>query len=382
MKRLSLLIAPATFLTTLALAQSPAATPAGPPMAPAPVSPEVHPDRTVTFRTRAPGALSVTVTGEWLPPVTPTASLAKDASGVWSVTLGPLPPDLYGYSFNVDGFKSLDPGNSAVKPMRSPTTSILEDPGDRPMLHDFQSVPHGTVHLHEYFSKSLEKVRALCVYTPPGYDTSGRTRYPVLYLLHGSGDNEATWSTFGRAQFIVDNLLAQGRAKPMLVVMTDGHAVFTHPPATNTDARPLAMIAFERDLLEDAMPFVDANYRAKSGRENQGIIGLSMGGNQSLTIGLNHLDKFAWVGGMSAAVVPEAAMAGIVKDPKAAGKNLKLLWFACGTADGLLQNNQQLHEALVKYSVKHEFHPTDGNHSWPVWRRYLADFIPLVFASK
>jgi enterochelin esterase family protein len=239
------------------------------------------------------------------------------------------------------------------------------------------------VRLHEYESKALGKLRALRVYTPPGYDRNTRAKYPVLYLFHGSGDNEATWTEFGRANLIIDNLIAQGKAKPMIIVMTDGHAAFAQPAGTNTDARARGMIAFQRDLLEDVMPFAEENYRIKKDREHRAIIGLSMGGGQSLTIGLNHPELFAWVGGMSSAVGdPDTTLASLIKDPQASNKNLKLLWFAVGKSDFLLKNNQQLDEWLTKHGIKHEFHETEGNHSWPVWRRYLADFAPLIFTGK
>lgn len=379
MKRLPVAIALA-LISAAALAGAQTNPPprrAGPPPI---VSPEVQPDRTVTFRVRAPNATNVTVAGEWPGGSKP---MTKDEQGVWSATVGPLEPDIYGYGFSVDGFQTIDRANPVVKPMRSPTTSLLDVPGDKPLPHDFQPVPHGTVRLHEYQSKSLGKLRALRVYTPPGYDQNTRGKYPVLYLFHGSGDNEATWTEFGRANLIIDNLIAQGKAKPMIIVMTDGHAAFAQPAGTNTDARTRGMIAFERDLLEDVMPFAEENYRVKKHREHRAIIGLSMGGGQSLTIGLNHPELFAWVGGMSSAVNdPDNTLAGLIKDPKASNKNLRLLWFAVGKSDFLLKNNQQLDEWLTKHGIKHEFHETEGNHSWPVWRRYLADFAPLIFTGK
>ena len=344
------------------------------------VSPEVHPDRTVTFRVRAPKAVEVSVSGEW---PDGTKAMSRDDQGVWSVTVGPLEPDLYGYGVSVDGFRALDPSNGSVKPMRSPTTSILEVPGDRPVLQDFQpNVPHGTVRLHTYASKALGKLRRLQVYTPPGYDQKTRARYPVLYLFHGSGDNEATWTALGHAQFIADNLIAQGRAKPLIIVMTDGHASFAQPAGGSSDNRGRALEAFQRDLLEEVMPFVAADYRTRVDRESRAIIGLSMGGNQSLTIGLNHPELFAWVGGMSSAVrEPEQAVGRALADAKSVNQKLRLLWFACGKDDFLLKQNQQFDELLTARGVKHEFKLTEGNHSWPVWRRYLEDFLPRLFTA-
>jgi len=342
------------------------------------VSPEVHSDRTVTFRVRAANATNVTVSGEWPGGGKP---MENDGRGNWSATLGPLEPDLYGYSFSIDGFQTLDPGNSAVKPMRSPRTSILEVPGNPPRLHEFDpAVPHGVVRSHWYQSKSLGMRRSLHVYTPPGYDES-RGKYPVLYLLHGAGDNDATWTALGRAQVILDNLLAQKKVVPMVVVMTDGHAAFSQP-STNADARARNAKAFERDLLEDVMPLAEKSYRLRNDREHRAIIGLSMGGGQSLGVGLTHLDLFAWVGGMSSATPSEETLSPVLADSKATNKKLKLLWIAIGKDDFLLDRNKQLDQLLTDKGIQHTFKVTEGNHSWPVWRRYLADFAPLVFRDK
>src|SRR5205814_1573008 len=260
-----------------------------PAFAPPPNSPEVHADRTVTFRLRVPKASEVSVSGEW-PGGAKTMTRGED--DVWSGTVGPLEPDVYGYTFSVDGFRTLDPVNPGVKPMRSPTTSILEVPGNPPRLWEFQDVPHATVRWHTYQSKALGRLRHLRVYAPPGYDRNSR-RYPVLYLLHGSGDNDATWTAFGRAHWILDNLIAAGKAKPMIVVMTDGHAYspqFTGMPSTNMISRNIT--DFERDLLDDVLPLVEANYRVRNYAAGRGIAGRSMGGGQSLRIGLNHLALF------------------------------------------------------------------------------------------
>ena len=354
---------------------------------PAPiVSPEVHADRTVTFRLRAPDAKRVTVSGEW---PGGAKDLTKDEQGVWSVTVGPLAPDLYGYGFSVDGFRTLDPSNRDVKPMRSPTTSILEVPGTPPLPHEFTDVPHGVVRTHLYRSKSLDKRRGLCVYTPPGYDQKPDARYPVLYLFHGSGDNEATWTALGRAHLILDTLVAAGKAKPMLIVMPDGHAATQQPPGAGAGpsageaGRNRNVEAFGRDLLEDVIPFVERNYRVLPGPQSRAIVGLSMGGGQSLAIGLNHPELFAYVGGMSSAVrQPEATVGKALSDPKAANEKFKLVWVACGKDDFLIEANRQFSDLLKQRGVKHQFVETEGNHSWPVWRRYLAEFAPLLFQGR
>lgn len=361
-----------------ALAQTPPTN--RPAFTPPPNSPEVHADRTVTFRVRAPKATEVSVSGEW---PGGAKALTKGDNDVWSVTLGPLEPDVYGYTFSIDGFRTLDPVNPGVKPMRSPTTSVLEVPGNPPRIWEFQDVPHGAVRLHDYQSKSLGRLRHLRVYTPPGYDRGSR-RYPVLYLFHGSGDNDATWIAFGHAHWILDNLIAGGKAKPMIVVMTDGHATapqFTGVPGTNMISRNVS--DFERDLLGDVLPFVEANYRTRREAASRSIAGLSMGGGQSLTIGLNHPELFGWVGGFSSFVRdPQTVLAKALANPEATNRKLNLLWIACGKDDRLVENSRQFVEVLKKNGIRHEFHETEGNHSWPVWRRYLAEFAPLLFAQK
>ena len=344
---------------------------------PQPVSPEVAADRTVTFRVRAPNATNVSVSGEW-PGAKP---MTKDDNGNWSVTVGPLAPELYSYSFAIDGFQTLDPGNPAVKPGRSPRTSMVEVPGQPPLLQEFNPAgPHGTVRAHWYQSKSLGKRRSLHVYTPPGYDQSGR-KLPVMYLLHGSGDNDGTWAALGRANVILDNLIAAKQARPMIVVMTDGHPYISPPGVspTNTTERGRNTKDYERDFIEDVMPFVEANYRTINQRESRAIIGLSMGGGQSLHVGLNHLDRFAWVGAMSAAVPGENDVAVALADAKATNKKLKTLWIAIGKDDFLLSRNKTFDELLTSQGIAHTYKITEGNHSWPVWRKYLAEFAPMVF---
>lgn len=364
-----LALVPAALLT----AQNPAPTPAARRAPAAPVrSPEIAPDRMVTFRLRAPKASEVTLNGQW---PNGRAALVRGSNEVWSVTVGPIDPGVWEYSFAVDGLTMIDPGNPAIKPMREPRTSILHLPGQPPLIYDFQDVPHGSVRAHTYRSTSLGRLRGLAVYTPPGYDRS-RSKYPVLYLQHGSGDNEATWVAHGKAHWILDNLIAAGRAKPMVVVMMDGHAAV---PGSTSGAPQDNTKLFERDLLEDVMPFVEANYRVRTDAANRGIVGLSMGGGQSLTIGLNHIDRFAWVGGFSASVPSRESVATALNDVKTTNRRLKLLWIACGKEDFLLQRNEAFIAVLKEKQVRHDWLLTEGNHSWPIWRGYLADFLPLLF---
>ncbi len=335
-------------------------------------SPQILADRRVTFQLRAPKATEVVVAGQW---PNGRVAMTKDANDVWSVTVGPIPSGVWEYSFQVDGLQMIDPGNPAIKPMREPRTSILHIPGQSPLPHDFQDIPHGTVRQHTYPSKSLGRLRELVVYTPPSYDKQADARFPTLYLQHGMGDNQATWVAHGKAHWILDNLIAQGKARPMVVVMMDGHASIAQGMAgfQNNTA------TFERDLLEDVMPFVEANYRVKTEAADRAIAGLSMGGGQSLTIGLNHPDRFAWVAGFSSAIPAREAIAGFLNDPTGANAKLRLLWIGIGKDDFLLKQNQGFIATLTEKDIRHEWHLTEGSHSWPVWRLYLADLAPKLF---
>lgn len=348
-----------------------AEAPARRPRPPQLVSPELAPDRHVTFRLQAPKAHEVLVVGQWAEGRLP---MAQGSNGLWSVTTGPVEPGVWEYSFQVDGLMMIDPGNPAIKPMRTPRTSILAVPGQPSLLCEFQDVPHGVVHQHTYRSRSLGRLRELVVYTPPGYEQPGAT-FPTLYLQHGSGDNQATWVAHGKAHWILDNLMAQGRAKPMVVVMMDGHA------ATGSGERMMQTYIpmFERDLLEDVLPFIEKNYRVKTDAASRAIAGLSMGGGQSLGIGLCHAERFAWVGGFSSAIPETDRIAGALAHPDALNQGLKLLWIACGKDDFLFKRNTDFIALLTEKKIRHTWTPSEGAHNWPVWRGYLADFAPLLF---
>lgn len=359
----------------LAIAQAPTATNTAPrrAMGQPPVrSAEISEDRRVTFRIRANQADEVFVNGQW---PNGRAAMTKDTNGVWSATVGPIDAGVWEYSFQIDGVGMIDPGNPAIKPMREPRTSILHLPGQPPLLHDFRDVPHGVVRQHTYRSQALGRLRNLAVYTPPGYDQSPDASYPLLVLQHGSGDNQDTWIAHGKAHWILDNLIAEKRARPMVVLMLDGHAAVAGGaggPQNNT-------VLFERDLLEDVLPMVEKSYRLKAGAEHRGIVGLSMGGGQSLTMGLNHSDRFAWVGGFSAAVPSRESVATAIDHADTTNGRLKLLWIACGKDDFLLRRNEEFIALLKERNIRHDWRLTDGNHSWPVWRTYLGEFAPLVF---
>lgn len=337
---------------------------------PAPVvSPTIHDDGSVTFRIQARGAENVSVSGDMLKG---KLELVKGGDEIWSGKMDTVEPGLHGYSFTVDGVKMLDPGNPKLKPMRSPRTSLLYIPGDAPW--DFKDVPHGTVHYHGYHSRPINRFREMNVYTPPGYET-GDESYPVLVLQHGHGDSFATWAEFGKAHWILDNLIAEGKAKPMIVVMLDGHPI----PESYGGRSPANTEELRKDLIEAALPMVEKLYRTKAGRENRAIVGLSMGGGQSLTIGLNEMDTFSQIGAFSAAVPSADAIGDALADAAKTNEQIKLLWIAIGKDDFLLERNTEMTATLDEAGIKYDYTLTEGGHSWPVWRDYLAEFAPLLF---
>ena len=309
--------------------------------------------------------------------------MQKDDHGVWSVTVGPVEPEIYNYTFSVDGFHDIDPNNPNLKPGVRSSSSVVEVPASLPLFYDPQPKPHGTVHINLYESKSLGMTRSVYVYTPPDYEKQ-KIKYPVLYLLHGSGDTESGWVTIGRANIILDNLLAEGKAKPMIVVMPFGHPEPSvgfgsiSPPSSDR-------AAFTRDLLEDVMPMVEKMYRISSKPETRAIAGLSMGGGQSLNIGLTHLELFHWIGVFSAGLPrngdPEQTFADLFANPAASNKKIKLLWIGIGRQDPGFESAQKLSDLLHKHEIDHIFHPSEGRHTWTVWRHYLNEVVPLLFKN-
>ncbi|MBA3937697.1 MAG: esterase, partial [Planctomycetes bacterium] len=343
------------------------------------ISPEVAADRHVTFRIKAANAKEVKVYGQW---AKEPLILARDDQGVWVGTSpAPIDPGVWEYSMAVDGVGMIDPANSAIKPMREPRTSILDLPATPAQPWDFQDVPHGTVHQHDYLSKAFGVQRSLTVYTPPGYESATAESYPLLVLQHGSGDNQATWITHGHAHWILDNLIAAGKAKPMVVVMLFGH----QPPASQavpeSGKYTSGLEAFRRELLDDALPLVESHYRLKSGPAARAITGLSMGGGQALGVGLAERERFAWVGAFSAAPPDAGMVKAALDDAAGTNRDLKLLWIAIGKDDFLRARNETFAADLTAHAIQHEFQITDGGHSWPVWRRYLVEFLPRLFTG-
>ena len=371
MTRLFTLIVVALVLPAAARAQNPPR--------PAPVvSPEIQEGGKVTFRLRAAQAKEVALRGQWTRQPLP---MRQGENGVWSATAEAVPAGVWEYSFQVDGLNVLDSLNPMFKPQREPGKSILHIAGTPPNAWDWQEVPHGTVHQHGYPSKALGRPRELWVYTPPGYEraVSSNAKFPLLVLQHGSGDNHQTWVAHGKAHWILDNLIAAGRAKPMVVVMLDGHPLGTTSRDAAPQRRGAAMDAFRREMFDDALPLVESLYRVELDAANRAIAGLSMGGGQSLTVGLGNLDRFAWVGAFSAAPPSTDVAQAVLADPVASNAKLRLLWIGCGQDDFLKSRNEEFVAALKDKGVKHDWQLTAGDHSWPVWRRYLADFAPKLF---
>lgn len=372
---LALLLAVAT--PGLLTAQVPAFTPAT----------EIHPDHTVTFRYKDDGATAVLL---GLEGVAKPMLMAKDDKGIWTLTTKPLAPEIYGYHFEVDGLPRLDLSNVAVTPNLVNLSNLLTVPGDAPEPWDDTDVPHGTLDHHRYTTSTVIGLPGnqsdYYVYTPPGYNPKAKKRYPVLYLLHGWSDGAVGWSAVGKANFIFDNLLAQGKIKPMVVVMPFGYGdtsfvysgfgVWQDPMVV---AHNTAL--FTKALLTEVMPRVESEYNVSRKREDRAITGLSMGGLESLDVGLTHPDMFAWVGGFSAAdhnLDYKTQLATL--NPKTA--DLRLLWIACGTSDSLITANRRFSTWLKAKDMPVTEIETPGLHTWLVWRDNLVHFAPLLFQPK
>ena len=341
-----------------------------------PVSPEVHSDGRVTFRIRAPKASNVEVGGDWKPGH--LEAMTKDADGVWSATLGPLEPSIYIYWFTVDGLAIADPVNPRVKLRARTSASLVEVPARTPDFWQPHDVPHGAVTINWQKSQVLNETRWVWVYTPPGYEKASRQLYPVLYLFHGSNDTAAGWTMVGYANFVLDNLFAEKKAVPMIVVMPFGHAVpFGSAPEVQAKNTPL----FEEYLLKDVIPLVESTYRVAPGRDNRAIAGLSMGGGQSLQIGLRNLDRFSALAVFSSSPPAdfEARFAEVLGNFKATNTKLKAFWIGCGKQDPAFPRAQKLSELLTAKQIKHTFRASEGPHTYTEWRKYLAEFAPLLF---
>jgi enterochelin esterase family protein len=368
------------------------------------VSPEVTSDRRIVLRLYAPAAQQVVAAGELDGKPHP---LTKGSDGVWTTTIGPLEPDIYTYAFNVDGVSALDPQNANTKYGYGSfgPVSIVQVPGDTPQFYDVKPVPHGEVRIRPYVSRALGVSRTVWVYTPPDYD-KGKD-FPVLYLLHGAGDIESGWTMIGRANTILDNLIAEKKSRPMVVVMPLGHTIqsfWTGPAKTVVDPVASAMgggrslddiIAtmmsgdgkgglspFGRDVVEDVMPMIEQTYKVSRKPEDRAIAGLSMGGGQTINLALGKPELFRYVALMSPAASGRVAefYPAVARSPDTYNKQFKVFWIGVGKDDGLTgPGDHAFVEALKKHGVKQTFVVSPGRHEWTVWRHHLAQVAPLLF---
>lgn len=353
--------------------------------------PRINSDLSTTFHVQADQALKVQLLMEL---GQSTYDMVKGTDGFWEVTTKPLLPGFHYYLISVDGLASTDPRSRTFFAARKEVSGI-EVPGTESDFFAAKEVPRGTVRTEWYFSKTMGETRRIFVYTPPGYDQK-TDRYPVLYLQHGWGEDEAAWSHQGHENFILDNLIAAHKAKPMIVVnengMTGVHFQPPPPVLPGTKPTPARSIAssimeekyplFDSVISRDLVPFIDARFRTMPDREHRALAGLSMGGGQALRIGLNHLDQFAYLGAFSPAIsITDTTKDydGILADPARANRQLRLLWIGVGSDDFLLAPANESHETLEKAGIKHVWVESSGAHVWTVWRKYLADFAQRLF---
>jgi enterochelin esterase-like enzyme len=355
------------------------------------ISPEIHPDRTVTFRIRAPQATAVTLTGDWL--ATPasrtggTAAMTKDAGGVWSFTSEPLEATIHLYFFMVDGMNIADPINPKIKLRVRTSASLVEVPGSPVPPWQMRDIPHGSVDWNVHHSVAYNDTHEFLVYLPPGYFQS-TARYPVLYLIHGGGDTALAWTTAGAANLILDSLIAEKKAVPMIVVMPFNGS--NNPILAAGQGRgagvPGASLPFEDYMVKELIPYVDAKYRVAPGSENRAMAGLSAGGSATYNIGLKRLELFSSFGMFSSAAGGGADFATrhpqIVADAKGGNKSkINVFWIGIGTED-TLDVAKKFDAELTSLQVKHVFMTRPGGHVWPVWRWALSEFVPLLFQRK
>lgn len=340
--------------------------------------PQVHSDRRVTFQVKAPSAQTVQVmpgggnNGLGKGPF----AMTRSAEGVWTATIGPVQPGFHYYWLLIDGVAANDPSSETYFGWGRQSSGI-DVPDAALDFYEPKTVPHGDVRMHYYHSNVTGAMRRAYVYTPPGYDANASLRYPVLYLQHGAGESERGWTAQGRANFILDNLIAAGKATPMIVVMDNGYAVRPGTPAGRGNE------AFADVVLRDLIPEIERAYRTQTGRQQRAIAGLSMGGGQAMQIGLANLDRFAYIGSFSGAGARnfsvETSYGSVFKDAAAFNKQVKLFWIGCGSGDALFAGSVALHEALEKTGVRHIWHESPGLHDWQVWRQHLHEFAPLLF---
>lgn len=363
------------------------------------VSPEIHDNNTVTFRFKAPKAVRVQLTGDFLPvqknakfEAPGIVDLKEGQEGVWEYTTPePLKPELYSYSFIVDGLRMNDPANVYLIRDVSTLTNVFIIGGDRADFYKVNPVPHGTVSRIWYDSPALGLERRMTVYTPAGYETSGK-RYPVLYLLHGMGGDEEAWISLGRTAQILDNLIAQGKAKPMIVVMPNGNASQEAAPGESsrgmvppTMQLPKTMEGSYEQAFPEIVKFIDKNYRTIKSKSGRAIAGLSMGGFHSLHISKQYPDMFNYIGLFSAAIMPNKEVSSPIYENMEGklkvqfDKNPALYWIAIGKTDFLYKANEEYRKLLDEKGYKYTYYESDEGHIWKNWRIYLTEFVPMLF---
>jgi enterochelin esterase family protein len=356
------------------------------------VSPEVSSERTVTFRIYAPKAQGIRLGSSDLPGVGSAAELKKGENGVWETTVGLVPAGAYRYNFQVDGLAVVDPRNPSTSESNANTWSLVLVPGSA--TFDLKDVPHGAVAKVPYYSSTLKRFRRMHVYTPPGYE-KGRGDYPVFYLLHGAMDCDESWSSVGRAGVILDNLIASGKAKPMIVVMPAGHTGTFRFGGGGDNSFQRQMDEFAQDFEDDVRPYVEKNYRAKTDRASRAIAGLSMGGAQTLNIAFAKLSDYGSIGVYSSGIFGIAGGFGgaapstqwedahkATLDDASLKEGLKVVWFGCGKEDFLVKTSQATVDMLKKHQFDVTSKDSDGGHTWLNWRDYLAEFAPMLFQEK
>jgi len=356
-------------------------------------SPEVNEDGKITFKLFAPEADTVKISGNWMPGWGTRVTMVPNDTGLYVLNIDPLPSEMYTYTYYVNGVKVLDPGNAIIVRDGVNNQSMFFAPGDVADLYQTQDVPHGVLSKVWYPSPTLDKNRRMYVYTPPGYN-EGNKKYPVFYLLHGAGGDEDAWTTLGRTPYILDNLIAAGKVKPMIVVMTNGNAWSSAAPGeeptsastVQPDFSQMVRGEFERSIVNDVIPFIEKNYRTLADKDHRAIAGLSMGGMHTQNITNWNPGTFAYIGVMSM---------GIMNNPRwntgyneeehkkqiAALKDsgLKLYWIGCGKEDFLFESVTNLRKLYDELGLKYTYRESSGGHTWTNWRIYLAEFAPLLF---
>jgi enterochelin esterase-like enzyme len=334
---------------------------------PAISSPDVHPDHSITFRYYSRTAQTVLLNGEFLKTSLP---LAKDTSGIWSVTVPPVQPDIYPYSFMVDSVSLADPNNTYIFANERFKRSIVDIPGDTPLVHSLQNVPHGAISYRYYSSGTLGTIRQLLVYTPPGFNADNKTKYPVLYLIHGGSDTEETWTKVGHANLIADNLIAQGKAVPMIIVMPYGNV------------RPKPMPDFTKDMINDIIPFIENNYPVVKKSTARAVAGFSVGGGQTLNIGLTNTDKFGYICSYAPYTATEEFQKNFTNwspDQEKINKAVKLLTISVGTEDFLYDSVQKNLAMFKEKNILVKPYIVSGGHTWMNCKKFLSTSLQELF---